>query len=440
MSIICMKNQAIEIVKRLREHGYQAMFAGGCVRDMILGVPPADYDIATNAKPEVVEYLFEKTLSVGKAFGVIIVVLDGYEIEVATFRKDSQESDGRRPDSVQFSSMDEDAWRRDLTINGMFYDPIEDRIYDFVGGQRDIKDRVVRLIGNPEDRISEDKLRMLRVIRFSARLDFVVDPATFAAVKKHAPEIVQISGERIADELQKILRVKHPRQAFSLLFETGLIDHILPEVRAMQGCEQPVDFHPEGDVLQHTLLALDHLTEDASDELRMGVLLHDVGKPPTQTFEDRIRFNEHDLVGKDVAREILKRLKFSTEFSERVLELIGNHMKFMHADKMRTSRLKRFLALPHFDEHMALHRVDCLSSHRNLDRYDFVAEKLKSYEPEEIRPPRIVTGQDLLTMGFKQGPVFKVILTDVEDQQLEGVISSREEALEYVKREHSNKL
>jgi poly(A) polymerase len=435
-----MKQQAINIVKKLRDHGYQAVIAGGAVRDMILGIPPSDYDIATDAKPEAIEQLFDKTLSVGKAFGVIVVIMDGYEIEVATFRKDSQESDGRRPYSVQFSSMDEDAWRRDLTINGMFYDPLSDRIIDFVGGQEDLKSHLVRFIGSPEDRIAEDKLRMLRAVRFSARFEFAVDPATFEAVKKHASEISQISAERIADELQKILRVKHPRLAFSLLFETGLIDHILPEVRAMEGCEQPVDYHPEGSVLCHTLLALDYLPENASDELRMGVLLHDVGKPVTQTFEDRIRFNGHDLTGKDVAREILKRLKFSNEFSERVLELIGNHMKFMHVDNMRTSRLKRFLALPHFEEHMALHRADCLSSHRNLENYDFVAEKLKTYEPEEIRPTRIITGKDLMDMGFKQGPVFKVILTDVEDQQLEGAIKSREEALEYVKREHNNKL
>jgi len=435
-----MKQQAINIVKKLRDHGYQAVIAGGAVRDMILGIPPSDYDIATDAKPEAIEQLFDKTLSVGKAFGVIVVIMDGYEIEVATFRKDSQESDGRRPYSVQFSSMDEDAWRRDLTINGMFYDPLSDRIIDFVGGQEDLKSHLVRFIGSPEDRIAEDKLRMLRAVRFSARFEFAVDPATFEAVKKHASEISQISAERIADELQKILRVKHPRLAFSLLFETGLIDHILPEVRAMEGCEQPVDYHPEGSVLCHTLLALDYLPENASDELRMGVLLHDVGKPVTQTFEDRIRFNGHDLTGKDVAREILKRLKFSNEFSERVLELIGNHMKFMHVDNMRTSRLKRFLALPHFEEHMALHRADCLSSHRNLENYDFVAEKLKTYEPEEIRPTRIITGKDLMDMGFKQGPVFRVILTDVEDQQLEGAIKSREEALEYVKREHNNKL
>jgi len=245
-SIIGMKQQAINIVKKLRDHGHQAVFAGGCVRDMILGIPPSDYDIATRARPEVIEQLFDKTLAIGKAFGVIVVIMDGYEIEVATFRKDSQESDGRRPDSVQFSSMDEDAWRRDLTINGMFYDPIGDHIIDFVGGQKDLKNHLIKFIGSPEGRIEEDKLRMLRAVRFAARFNFEIDPVTFEAIKAHASEISQISAERIADELQKILRVKHPRQAFSLLFETGLIDHILPEVRAMEGCEQPVDYHPEG--------------------------------------------------------------------------------------------------------------------------------------------------------------------------------------------------
>jgi poly(A) polymerase len=436
-----MKAHAIEIIKTLQKNGYEAVIAGGAVRDMLLNIEPQDYDIATNAAPSIVESLFDKSLPIGKAFGVIIVVMDNVQIEVATFRQDSKESiDGRHPDSINFSSMEEDAKRRDFTINGMFYDPLTGSLIDYVKGYEDIHNRLIKFIGDPESRIAEDKLRMIRALRFSAKLEFTIDPDTFEAVKKHASEISQISAERIADEIQKILRIKHPRLAFSLLFETGLIDHILPEVRAMEGCEQPVDYHPEGDVLAHTLLALDYLPENASDELRMGVLLHDVGKPVTQTFEDRIRFNGHDLAGKDVAREILKRLKFSNEFSERVVELIGNHMKFMHVDNMRTSRLKRFLALPHFEEHMALHQVDCLSSHRNLENYDFVAEKLKTYEPEEIRPTRIITGKDLMDMGFKQGPVFRVILTDVEDQQLEGAISSREEALEYVKREHSNKL
>ena len=432
-----MKSQATEVVKRLQEHGYQALFAGGCVRDMLLGRQYSDIDVATNANPDVVEMLFEKTLAVGKSFGVIVVVMDGYEIEVATFRQDGSYGDGRRPDSVTFSSMEEDAKRRDLTINGMFYDPITDKIMDFVGGQEDLKNGIIRLIGNPESRIAEDKLRMMRVVRFAARFKFSVVPETLAAVTNHAAEIVQVSSERIADELVKILRTGNYQTAMDLLFETGLIDHILPEVRLMKGCEQPVDYHPEGDVLVHTVKALSNLPEDASDELRMGVLLHDVGKPPAQTFEDRIRFNRHELKGRDIAERILKRLKFSNEFTEHVVRLVENHMKFMHVKDMRISRLKRFMVLPKFEEHMALHRVDCLSSHGSLENYEFVKERLGSYEPEEIRPVRIISGHDLLAMGFKQGPIFKTIMVDLEDRQLEGVITDREQALKYVAEAYS---
>jgi poly(A) polymerase len=428
-----MKKQALEIINTLKNNGYQAFYAGGAVRDMVLGMTPTDYDVATDAKPEIVETLFEETLSVGRAFGVIVVIIDGIQTEVATFRQDSKESsDGRHPDSVTFSSMEEDAKRRDLTINGMFYDPIKEELIDCVKGHEDIHDKIIRLIGDPEARIAEDKLRMLRVVRFSAKLGFSVDSATMRTVKTHSSEILQVSAERITEELQKILRTGKYRQGFDLLFETGLIDHILPEVRAMKGCEQPPEFHSEGDVYVHTLLALENLPDNASDELRMATLLHDVGKPATQTFEDRIRFSGHDLRGKDMAREIMARMRVSKDFSDRVLALVGNHMKFMAVKEMRTSRLKRFMSLPFFDEHMALHKADCLSSHRNLENYDFVAEKLKTYEPEEIRPVKVITGKDLLKMGFKAGPLFKQILTDVEDRQLEGLVSDREQALKYV--------
>ena len=435
-----MEEQALEIIRTLQRHGHEAYYAGGYVRDRILGLESHDIDVATSASPDEVEKLFEKTLAVGKAFGVIVVVIDGVEIEVATFRTDSTYSDGRRPDSVAFSSKEEDAKRRDLTINGMFYDPIFNEVLDFVGGREDIRNRIIRLIGDPEARIAEDKLRMLRVVRFAARLDFTIDSGTLEAVRRHSSEITQISAERIADELQKILRTGHYRTAMGLLFDTELMKHILPEVYVMKGCEQPADYHPEGDVLVHTIKALENLPETASDELRMGTLLHDVGKPATSSLlsgsvdrnEDRIRFNRHELVGKDISREILKRLKFSNEFTDRVLELVGNHMKFMHVKEMRTSRLKRFIGMPGFEEHMALHRADCLASHGNIDNYEFVKEKLETYEPEEIRPVRIITGKDLLKLGFTAGPLFKTILTDVEDRQLDGAVKNREEALEYV--------
>jgi poly(A) polymerase len=427
-----MVDQALAVVRTLQEHGYEALYAGGYVRDMVLGLESHDVDVATSAGPNAVEKLFEKTLAVGKSFGVIVVVMDEVEIEVATFRNDGNYSDGRRPDSVVFSSKEEDAKRRDLTINGMFYDPIKREILDYVGGQEDLKRRVIRLIGDPEARIAEDKLRMLRVVRFATRLDFTIAPDTLEAVKRHSAEITQISAERVADELQKILRAGNYQKSLNLLFDIEIIKHILPEIFVMRGCEQPVDYHPEGDVLVHTIKALENIPTDASDELRMGTLLHDVGKPAVQTIEDRIRFNRHELKGKDIAREILKRLKFSNEFIDRVLSLVENHMKFMAVKDMRTSRLKRFIALPHFEEHMALHRADCLSSHENLDNYEFVREKMNTYEPEEIRPVRIITGTDLLGMGYKAGPLFKQILTDVEDRQLEGIITDRDGALKYV--------
>jgi poly(A) polymerase len=428
-----MKEQALKIVQKLREHGYEALYAGGYVRDMLLHMESNDIDIATNAKPEIVESLFDKTLSIGKVFGVIVVVMGGQEIEVATFRNDSAESDGRRPDSVEFSSMEEDAHRRDITINGMFYDPIEDKIYDAVGGIEDLHAGIIRMIGNPDDRIKEDKLRMMRVVRFLSKFDFKVDPKTLQAVKRHSSEIIQVSAERVAEELLKILRIGNYRKAINLLFETGLLDHILPEIKAMEGCKQPADYHPEGDVISHTIKALEDLPMEASDELRMGTLLHDVGKPPTQTFEDRIRFDGHDIRGKFMTEEILKRLRFSNEFIERVVALVENHMKFMHVKNMRTSRLKRFLSLPHFEEHMLLHKADCMSSHRNLENLDFVREKLNTFEPEEIRPPKILTGKDLIDMGFKPGRIFSIIMNDVEDRQLEGVILDPEKAKDYVR-------
>jgi len=435
-----MKLQALEIIKKLQQNGYEALFCGGCVRDLLLGLIPADYDVATSAIPDVIESLFDKTIAVGKAFGVIVVVLDGYEIEVATFRSDSDYSDGRRPDSVTFCSMEEDAKRRDITINGMFQDPIKGQIIDYVGGQQDLKDGLIRLIGDPNARLMEDKLRLMRCIRFASRFNFKVVPETLEAIKCHAAEIVGVSAERVADELLKIFRAGNYKTSFNLLFKTNLIEYILPEIKAMKGIEQPPDYHPEGDVLLHTLKALECLPDDASDTLRIGALLHDVGKPATQTFEDRIRFNRHELKGKDITRDILQRLKFSNDFTDQVVSLVENHMKFVNVKKMRLSRLKRFMSMPKFDEHMALHRADCLSSHEKLDNYEFIQEKLKDFVPEEVKPvqlvlpPRIITGYDLLEMGFKQGPLFKTILIDVEDKHLEGVLVDKEQALEYIRK------
>jgi poly(A) polymerase len=435
-----MKDQALRIVETLRAHGYQSVYAGGSVRDMLLGHEPNDYDIATDAKPEIVESLFEKTLAVGKSFGVIVVIMDGYEIEVATYRSDGVYTDGRRPDSVVFSSMEEDAKRRDLTINGMFYDPVKNEVLDCVGGHEDLDRKIIRMIGDPDARIAEDKLRMLRVVRFAARLGFTVEPKTLKAVRDHVAEIKLVSAERIAEELQKILRAGNYRRFLELLFETNLIEHILPEVKIMKGCGQPVDYHPEGDVLEHTIKALENLPADASDELRMGTLLHDVGKPKTQTFRDRIRFNGHDAVGKGIAQGIMERLKFSTDFTTRVKDLVGNHMKFLCVKDMKTSTLKRFMTIPYFEEHMALHRVDCLSSHGSLENLDFLKEKFNSFKPEEIRPSRIISGKDLTEFGLIPGPVYKTILEDVKEKQLEGTLIDRDAALEYVKKTYVTAL
>jgi poly(A) polymerase len=427
-----MRDKAYSIVKKLQDAGHQAVFAGGCVRDLIMRIEPNDYDIATSALPDQVEALFEKTIAVGKAFGVIVVVIDDVEFEVATFRNDGEYSDGRHPDSVTFTSMEEDAKRRDLTINGLFYDPIKKEFYDFVGGRQDIANQIVRLIGSPQKRIDEDNLRMMRVIRFAVRFGFTIEDETFKAVQQNANRITNVSVERIFDEFTKILKLGKYKESLNLLFETNLIDYIFPEFKKMKGCEQPADYHPEGDCLEHTIIALEHLSEDASIELRFGTLFHDIGKPRTQTFEDRIRFSNHDNVGAGVTSDILTRYKCSNEFIETVVAFVANHMKFMFVKEMRTSRLKRFMRLPRFDEHMELHRVDCLSSHGSIENYTFVKEQLTKLEPEQLRPIRIITGRDLIELGYKPGPIFKQILMTIEDAQLEGSVTTREEALKLV--------
>jgi poly(A) polymerase len=427
-----MYNQALRIIKQLAQKGHTAVIAGGWVRDLVMGISTSnDIDIATSATPDQVIALFPHTTAVGKAFGVVIVIEDGVEYEVATFRQDIG-SDGRRPLSVTYSSMEEDAKRRDLTINGLFYGPFTNEIIDYVHGQEDIRNGIIRMIGDPFERILEDRLRIMRVIRFSARFQFKVDPKTFEAVKEHACLLNTVSPERLGDELVKILRSGHPEIYMPLMLDTGIMTEILPEVAAMKGCEQPVDYHPEGDVFTHTMIALASLPEDASDQLRMAVLLHDVGKPVTQTFKERFRFDGHDMEGAKLAEIILQRLKFSNDFTEHVCSMVGNHMKFMHVKDMRKSRLKRFLRLPVFEEHLALHKADCMSSHKDLENHDFVFKTLATIEPEEIRPPRLITGQDLLNKGFKPGPIFKEVINEIEDQQLEGVITNREEALKYL--------
>ena len=368
-----MKEAAISIVRRLREAGHTAYFNGGCVRDMVRGVEPHDYDIATSATPEQVQQLFPKTVPVGAQFGVVLVLDGGHQFEVATFRTDQAYVDGRRPTSVRYGSPEEDAQRRDFTINGLFYDPIEDRVIDFVNGRADIERKLVRTIGEARQRFTEDKLRLLRCVRFAANLGYDIEPATFEAVKEMAAQIQVVSAERIRDELIKTLTRSHAGRGLELLRASGLLAEILPEIAVMQGVEQPPEFHPEGDVFVHTRMMLDALPPHPSVTLAFAVLLHDVGKPPTfERAPDRIRFNEHDRVGAELAETILRRLRFSNDEIERIVLCVREHMRFQFVKEMRPAKLKRILARKTFPDELELHRIDCAASHRNLENYEFL--------------------------------------------------------------------
>ncbi|MGA2235769.1 MAG: CCA tRNA nucleotidyltransferase [Terriglobales bacterium] len=445
------KQHAAEIVRTLRQRGHQAYLAGGCVRDLLLSREPADYDVSTDATPQQVMQIFPQTFAVGEQFGVVLVPESGgapgvlarqgersnATIEVATFRSDVGYSDGRHPDQVRFTKDPrEDVQRRDFTINGMLLDPATNEVLDFVGGRDDLQAGIVRAIGDPERRFAEDKLRMLRAVRFAARFDYKIDPATMAAIQKLAPKIHQVSCERVRDELTKMLTEGQARRAFELLDTSGLLPEVLPEIAAMKGVEQPPQFHPEGDVFVHTLLLLEKLPAGCSKTLAWGALLHDVGKPPTfRIAPDRIRFDGHAEVGVKMAAEICRRLRFSNHETDQILSLVANHMRFADVQRMNQSTLKKFLRLPAFDEHLELHRIDCLSSHGQLDAYEYSREQLHSLPPEAIRPTPLITGQDLIEAGYEPGPRFKEVLTAVEDAQLEGRLASREAAMEYVRRE-----
>ncbi len=427
----------------LADAGYQAYLVGGCVRDLLLGREPADYDVATDARPERVRELFPQSLAVGAQFGVIVVCQDSIEVEVATFRSDVGYSDGRHPDRVVYAgSPREDVLRRDFTINGLLMDPRTGEVLDFVGGREDLRAGIVRTIGSPEMRFAEDKLRMVRAVRFAARFRFTIDPLTFAAVRKLASQVRQVSAERLRDELTKLLTEGTARRGFELLDETGLLKALLPEVEKMKGVEQPRQFHPEGDVWTHTLLMLEKLPAGASSTLAWGALLHDVGKPPTFTPpsgpDGRIRFDDHVEVGTRMAEEICRRLRFSNDDTEQIAALVANHLRFKDVSQMRSSTLKRFVRLPKFDEHLQLHRLDCLSSHGSLDAYEFLQRFLAETPPEQVRPPRLVTGDDLKRLGYRPGPLFREILQTVEDAQLEGRLGSREEAIAFIQARFAN--
>jgi len=433
-----VKQAATEIVRTLRQKGHSAYLVGGCVRDLLLGKEPADYDVATSATPDLVMQYFPQTYPVGAQFGVVLVEIGNKDfVEVATFRSDVSYSDGRHPDAVRYTeSAKDDVQRRDFTINGLLLDPENDQVLDYVGGQMDLKSGIVRAIGNPVRRFEEDKLRMLRAVRFAARFGYKIEDGTFAAIEGLAGEIKQVSRERVRDELLKMLTEGHARRAFELLDSTGILEYILPEITRMKGVQQPPQFHPEGDVWIHTLMLLEQLPAGVSPTLALGALLHDVGKPATfRVAPDRIRFDGHVEVGEKVAADILHRLRLSNDETAQVLALVANHMRFADVTKMKDSTLKRFFRLPRFEEHLELHRMDCTASHGKLDLYDFTRRKLQETPPTEIRPEPLVKGNDLIQAGYEPGPRFKQILESVEDAQLEGRLRSREEAMQFVSSE-----
>jgi poly(A) polymerase len=424
----------------LRENGHRAYLVGGCVRDLLLKREPADCDVTTDARPERVQQLFTDTTAVGARFGVILVRDGDAEVEVATFRSDIGYSDGRHPDRVEFSNApQDDVLRRDFTINGLLLDPSTSEVLDFVGGRADLEAHVIRAIGDARLRFNEDKLRMVRAVRFAARFGYAIEPKTLEAIRSLSSHVSQVSAERLRDELTKILTEGSARRGFELLEETGLLPVLLPEIARMRGVEQPPQFHPEGDVWIHTRLMLEGLKSGASRTLAWGVLLHDVGKPTTFTPpagpNGRIRFDEHVEVGTRMAEEICLRFRFSTEDSEQIAALVANHLRFKDVQQMRASTLKRFARLNRFEEHLELHRLDCLSSHGSLEAYDFVQRFLAETPPEQVQPERLVSGEDLKALGFTPGPLFKEILRAVEDQQLDGRLTNREDAVRYIQNE-----
>jgi poly(A) polymerase len=435
---------AENICRTLRANWHQAYLVGGCVRDLILDRVPADYDVATDAHPERVQQLFPSSVNVGARFGVILVVEGQARTEVSTFRSDIGYSDGRHPDRVEYTtSPQEDVRRRDFTINGLLLDPGTQAILDFVGGRQDIEARLIRAIGDPKLRFAEDKLRMLRAARFAARLNYDIEPATFAAIKAAARQVTEVSPERIRDELTKLLTEGAARRGFELLDQTGLLKVVLPEVSRMKGVDQPPQYHPEGDVWVHTLMLLEGLPPMPTPTLAWAVLLHDVGKPPTFTSAeqtgDRIRFDGHAEIGARMAVEICRRLRFSTDDTQQIESLVAQHLRFKDVFAMRQPTLKRFVRQDRFDEHLALHRLDCLASHGKLDAHEFVSRFIADTPPEQVRPPRLITGEDLKQLGFSPGPRFKEILRAIEEAQLEGRLEDRDSAIQFVRSNYTHK-
>jgi poly(A) polymerase len=434
-----IRKEATRLVLVLRDAGFTAYFAGGCVRDFLIGKSPKDYDIATDATPAQVVALFPHAQQVGAHFGVVVVRSQGEHFEIATFRTDGSYSDGRRPESVAFSTPDEDAHRRDFTINGIFYDPIAERVIDFVGGEHDLRSGVLRAIGVAEDRFQEDYLRLLRAVRFAASLDFQIEPLTWGSIKANADGLKKISIERVREEFVRLMLHPSRVRGFDLLVDSGLMAQFLPEVLDLQGCEQPPQFHPEGDVFVHTRLMLSLAAPDASLPLILSILLHDIGKPASLTIDEtgRIRFNGHDAVGATMAESILRRMKFSNEIIEQVVEMVACHMRYMSVKDMRTAKLKRFMARSVFPEELELHRIDCASSNGRTENYDFLQAKLTEFSNAPIIPDRLIDGRDLMALGYPGGPQLGEILTQVQTEQLEGNLTSKAEALAWVEENFS---
>ena len=427
---------AASIVRELQEHAYVAYFAGGCIRDALLDIPPKDIDIATSASPGQVQALFHRTIPVGIQFGVVRVRVAEMEFEVATFRSDGIYLDGRRPSAISFSTPEQDASRRDFTINGMFYDPLSERVIDYVNGREDLAGKLVRAIGQPSGRFAEDRLRMLRALRFAAALGFEIEAETWSAIRADAQEIAIISPERIRDELLKILVNPNRLRGFDLLDQSGLLAVILPEIEALKGCDQPEQFHPEGDVFVHTRLMLSLLAPDASGPQVLAVLLHDIGKPRVRSFDSidqRIRFNGHDRVGAEMTEKVMTRLRFPRHEIDLVVDAVSNHMVFKDVRQMRPAKLRRFMARPHFGIELELHRIDCASSHGDLENYHFLINKESEFAQEPLIPGRLVRGDDLIAMGLTPGPRVGELLEAVQTAQLEGEIKTRAEALELLR-------
>lgn len=429
-------DKAKKIIKRLKRKGYQALLAGGCVRDMLLNKEPNDFDIATSATPDQVEKIFKHTKAVGKAFGVVLVKIKNTDFEVATFRKDGSYEDGRRPASVFFlSSAEEDANRRDFTINALFYDPVKKQILDFVDGKKDLERKRIRFVGDAQQRIREDNLRLIRAIRFAIKLDFWIDPTTMEIIRNNAQKLANVSFERIREELMKMLALGKPRKMLDLLFESNLIDFVIPEFRALQGCEQSPKHHPEGTVLEHTTRVMEHLVNERP-MLQLAGILHDIGKPATSAVNETgdIITHGHDEVGAKIAREIMTRLKFSNDEIEYVADMVAEHMKYHFVRSMKKSSLKRYMALPYFDDLTKLSRADISSASKDFSSLEYIEQKKKEWKPEEIKPKNtLINGDDLINLGFKPGPIFKTILSVIEDGQLEGKLKTKEEALEVAK-------